>query len=154
MLIAFFVNDMAKEHPNYTTTVLAFAATQRGHRVCYLTPSDFALRADDSMWVHARFAPKKKQKDHPAFFEAMAAVAEALRDGIATADDVARLQRWAGLLPGRGACGTLDGATTVAATLLTQFPQLVTGHLANDCDGCRTGAFGAERPYAVEEVPA
>ncbi len=76
MLIAFFVNDMAKEHVNYTTTVLAFAATQRGHRVCYLTPSDFALRADDSMCVHARFAPKKKQRDHPAFFEAMAAVAD------------------------------------------------------------------------------
>jgi len=76
MLIAFFVNDMAKEHVNYTTTVLAFAATQRGHRVCYLTPSDFALRADDSMCVHARFAPKKKQKDHAAFFEAMAAVAD------------------------------------------------------------------------------
>ena len=64
MLIAFFVNDMATEHVNYTTTVLAFAATQRGHRVCYLTPSDFALRADDSMCVHARFAPRKKHKDH------------------------------------------------------------------------------------------
>jgi glutathione synthase len=76
MLIAFFVNDMAKEHENYTTTVLAFAATQRGHRVCYVTPSDFALRADDSMSVHARFGPKKKQKDHAAFFEAMQAIAD------------------------------------------------------------------------------
>ena len=76
MLIAFFVNDMAKEHVNYTTTVLAFAATQRGHRVCYLTPSDFALRPDDSMSVHARFAPKKKHKDHEAFFHAMKAVAQ------------------------------------------------------------------------------
>ena len=76
MLIAFFVNDMAKEHVNYTTTVLAFAAIQRGHRVCYLTPSDFALRADDSMSVHARFAPKKKHKDHEAFVHAMQAVAQ------------------------------------------------------------------------------
>lgn len=76
MLIAFFVNDMAKEHVNYTTTVLAFAATHRGHRVCYVTPSDFALRADDSMSVHARFAPKTKQKDHEAFFHAMKAVAQ------------------------------------------------------------------------------
>lgn len=75
MLIAFFVNDMAKEFENYTTTVLAFAATQRGHRVCYLTPSDFALRPDDTMAVHARFAPKKKHKDHAAFFKAMQAVA-------------------------------------------------------------------------------
>ena len=50
---------------------LAFAATQRGHRVCYVTPSDFALRADDSMCVHARFAPRRKHKDHAAFFEAL-----------------------------------------------------------------------------------
>jgi glutathione synthase len=75
MLIAFFVNDMAKEFPNYTTTILAFAAAQRGHRVCYLTPSDFAMRADDSLWAHARFAPKKKHKDHLAFFEAVKATA-------------------------------------------------------------------------------
>jgi glutathione synthase len=75
MLIAFFVNDMAMEHPNYTTTVLAFAATQRGHRVCYLTPSDFALQPDDTLRVHARFAPRRKQKDYPAFFEAMQKVA-------------------------------------------------------------------------------
>ena len=38
MLIAFFVNDMAREFPNYTTTVLAHEAVQRGHRVCYITP--------------------------------------------------------------------------------------------------------------------
>lgn len=71
MLIAFFVNDMATEHVNYTTTVLAFAATMRGHRVCYLTPSDFALRPDNTMRVHARFAPPKKRKSHAEFFEAL-----------------------------------------------------------------------------------
>jgi len=70
MLIAFFVNDMEREFPNYTTTVLAFAATQRGHRICYLTPSDFSLR-DEKLRVHARFAPRRKHKDHAAFFEAM-----------------------------------------------------------------------------------
>lgn len=75
MLIAFFVNDMAKEHPNYTTTVLAYAATMRGHRVCYLTPSDFALRPDDTLSVHARFAPGKKHADHKVFFEAVQKVA-------------------------------------------------------------------------------
>lgn len=85
---------------------------------------------------------------------AMAAVAEALRDGVATAEDVQRLQRWAGVLPGRGACGTLDGATNVAASLLTRFPDLVAGHLTNACDACRDGAFRTDRPYAVEEVPA
>src|SRR4030095_16914005 len=71
MLIAFFVNDMATEHTNYTTTVLAHAAASGGHRVCYLTPSDFALNPDDTMSVHARFAPKKKFAAHAEFFEAL-----------------------------------------------------------------------------------
>lgn len=85
---------------------------------------------------------------------AMAAVAEALRDQVATAEDVERLARWAGVLPGRGACGTLDGATNVAASMATQFPELVATHLAGACDTCRNGAFRAMRPYAIEEVPA
>ena len=83
---------------------------------------------------------------------AMAAVTSALRDGVATEDDVTRLERWSVVLRGRGACGTLDGATNVAASLLRQFPQLITSHLANDCPSCRTGAFNAVRPYEVEAV--
>ncbi len=43
MLIAFFVNDIEREYLNYTTTLLAQRATTRGHRVCYITPSDFVL---------------------------------------------------------------------------------------------------------------
>jgi NADH:ubiquinone oxidoreductase subunit F (NADH-binding) len=83
---------------------------------------------------------------------AMAAVASALRDGVATDDDVARLQRWSVVLGGRGACGTLDGAANVAGSLLRQFPQLINRHLANDCPACRSGAFYALRPYEVEAV--
>jgi NADH:ubiquinone oxidoreductase subunit F (NADH-binding) len=83
---------------------------------------------------------------------AMAAVTSALRDGVATDEDVARLQRWSVVLRGRGACGTLDGATNVAASLLRQFPQAVACHLANDCPSCRAGAFNALRPYEVEAV--
>ena len=48
MLIAFFVNDLEREHPGYTTTVLAHQAAMRGHRVCYVTPQDFVLRPDDT----------------------------------------------------------------------------------------------------------
>jgi NADH:ubiquinone oxidoreductase subunit F (NADH-binding) len=81
---------------------------------------------------------------------AMAAVTSALRDGVATDEDLARLERWSVVLRGRGACGTLDGATNIAASLLRQFPQLVTQHLANDCPSCRTAAFDAARPYEVE----
>ena len=83
---------------------------------------------------------------------AMAAATGALRDGAATADDLARLERWSVVLRGRGACGTLDGATNLAASLLRQFPQVVARHLANDCNACRDGAFTAHRPYEVEAV--
>ena len=68
MLIAFFVNDMEREFAGYTTTVLAYEAASRGHRVCYVTPSDFVLNPDDSLCVHGRFPPKKKYKDRPEFF--------------------------------------------------------------------------------------
>ena len=83
---------------------------------------------------------------------AMAAVTSALRDGVATDEDLARLERWSVVLRGRGACGTLDGATNVAASLLKQFPQAVARHLADDCASCRAGAFSAVRPYEVEAV--
>jgi NADH:ubiquinone oxidoreductase subunit F (NADH-binding) len=83
---------------------------------------------------------------------AMSAVTEALRDGVATSDDMARLERWSVVLRGRGACATLDAATNVAASLLLQFPQLVARHLDGECDACRTDAWRALRPYEVEAV--
>jgi NADH:ubiquinone oxidoreductase subunit F (NADH-binding) len=83
---------------------------------------------------------------------AMSAVTEALRDGVATSEDLARLERWSVVLRGRGACATLDAATNVAASLLSAFPQVVERHLDNDCDSCRAGAFKALRPYEIEAV--
>jgi NADH:ubiquinone oxidoreductase subunit F (NADH-binding) len=83
---------------------------------------------------------------------AMSAVAGALRDGAATSEDLARLERWSVVLRGRGACATLDAATNVAASLLRAFPQDVARHLSDDCDTCRSGAYSATRPYEVEEV--
>ncbi|UMB70469.1 NADH-ubiquinone oxidoreductase-F iron-sulfur binding region domain-containing protein [Mycobacterium paraterrae] len=83
---------------------------------------------------------------------AMAAVAGALRDGVATVEDVARLRRWSVVLRGRGACATLDAATNIAATLLAHFPDLVQAHLDNACATCQSGAFTAERPYQVEAL--
>src|SRR5690606_11135646 len=83
---------------------------------------------------------------------AMAAVICALRDGVAAEEDVARLERWSVVLRGRGACGTLDGATNIAASLLRHFPQVVARHLDNSCETCRPGPFRAQRPYEVEAV--
>ena len=56
------------------------------------------------------------------------------------------------MLRGRGACATLDAACNVAASLLRQFPQVVTRHLAGECRACGAGALNTERPYEVEAV--
>ncbi|MGA5466769.1 NADH-ubiquinone oxidoreductase-F iron-sulfur binding region domain-containing protein [Mycobacterium sp. NPDC050041] len=83
---------------------------------------------------------------------AMAAVTGALRDGAATTEDLARLERWSVVLRGRGACATLDAATNVAATLLRSFPQEVARHLENSCSSCGSTVYNAMRPYEVEAV--
>ncbi|MGO9508731.1 MAG: NADH-ubiquinone oxidoreductase-F iron-sulfur binding region domain-containing protein [Mycobacterium sp.] len=83
---------------------------------------------------------------------AMSAVAGALRDGVATTEDVERLRRWSVVLRGRGACATLDAATNIAATLLDQFPDEVARHLESGCPDCREHPFRADRPYQAEAV--
>lgn len=71
MRIAFFVNDLATEFPNYATTMLAWQARQRGHEVFYVTPDDWVLEADESLQAHVRAVPKGKSKDHSDFFEVL-----------------------------------------------------------------------------------
>ena len=71
MLIAFFVNDIEREYENYTTTTLGHCAAGRGHSVCYITPADFVLDADDRLFVHARFLPERKYKDRRDFFKTL-----------------------------------------------------------------------------------
>ena len=71
MLIAFFVNDIEREHENFTTTTLAHRAIARGHRVCYLTPADFAVDPDDTLRAHGRFFPKRNYKTHSEFFRTL-----------------------------------------------------------------------------------
>jgi NADH:ubiquinone oxidoreductase subunit F (NADH-binding) len=83
---------------------------------------------------------------------AMSAVTGALRDGVATDEDLARLQRWSVVLRGRGACATLDAATNIAASLLAEFPEIVARHMGGECDECRVDAFRVLRPYEVEAV--
>ncbi len=79
---------------------------------------------------------------------AMSAVLDALRDSRAEAEDVQRLTDWSVRLRGRGACGTLDGATNVAAALLREFPDAVGAHLDGTCATC---AAADEQP--VPRVP-
>ena len=82
------------------------------------------------------------------------AAAGALRDGTATGEDLARLERWSVVLRGRGACATLDAATNIAASLLATFPDEVARHLTGDCPDCGGGVFTAERPFEVVWVEA
>ncbi len=81
---------------------------------------------------------------------AMAAVAVALREHTADAEDLARLRRWSQVLRGRGACGTLDAATNIAASLLNKFGADVDAHLEKGCAVCAGGIYVAERPFEVE----
>ena len=83
---------------------------------------------------------------------AMATAAAALRDGLATAEDVERLERWSVVLRGRGACATLDAATNIAASLLAQFPDDVAQHLAGGKTLSGTTEFTAQRPFEVESL--
>jgi glutathione synthase len=71
MRIAFFVNAIAAEADSYTTTSMALAAISRGHDVCYVTPSDFILRQDDSLLVRAIVVKVGNAKKPEAFIAAL-----------------------------------------------------------------------------------
>lgn len=85
---------------------------------------------------------------------AMSAVASALRDGVAEEADLHRLRRWSVVLPGRGACGTLDAATNTARTLLDEFPEAVARHRDGSCAVCPVTPSSAPRPFDVEAMTA
>ena len=56
MKLGIFVNDVATEKPEYTTTRLAMAAVNRGHEVWYMGAGDFAYDPDDALRAQARQA--------------------------------------------------------------------------------------------------
>jgi NADH:ubiquinone oxidoreductase subunit F (NADH-binding) len=80
---------------------------------------------------------------------AMSAVLDALRHHQAEPSDVERLRNWSRFLRGRGACGTLDGATNVAATLFREFPGHIASHLAEQCAVCAAAGETVGPPFAV-----
>jgi glutathione synthase len=68
--LGIFVNDVAGEKPEYTTTGLALAAVGGGHDVWYFGAGDFACDADHAVRARACRAPSA-QDDREAFLEAM-----------------------------------------------------------------------------------
>jgi glutathione synthase len=59
MRIAFFVNSIQDEQPHFTTTVFALSALVAGHEICYITPGDFVLRANDTLHASVLTLPGK-----------------------------------------------------------------------------------------------
>jgi NADH:ubiquinone oxidoreductase subunit F (NADH-binding) len=75
---------------------------------------------------------------------AMRDALERLCDAGSDASEIARLEGWSTSLRGRGACALLDGATTIVATLLREFPDDVAAHLRGACNRCH--AISAVQP--------
>ncbi|GAA0397733.1 glutathione synthase [Brevundimonas terrae] len=71
MRIAFFVNSIEGETPRYTTTILALAAMNRGHEICYVTPSDFVLSPDDNLSLSGLELPSGNYKKPETFHRAL-----------------------------------------------------------------------------------
>jgi len=68
----------------------------------------------------------------------MAETLTALIRGSADDEEIARLERWSTALPGRGACGLLDGAALLARSVLRNFGEEVARHLSHGCATCGT----------------
>ncbi|MFF7751760.1 NADH-ubiquinone oxidoreductase-F iron-sulfur binding region domain-containing protein [Streptomyces sp. NPDC007971] len=80
-----------------------------------------------------------------ALTDTLTAVARGHADGDATG----RLRRWSQQLPGRGACGLLDAAARVVASLLTHFPDRVDAHRSAVCPACADPAPADGRRFTV-----
>ena len=73
MKIGFVVNSIATEHPEYTTTRLALAATRRGHDTWLMGVDDFSHRLDGSVAAHARSASGRKHKSLATYLDSVRA---------------------------------------------------------------------------------
>jgi glutathione synthase len=71
MRIGFVVNDIAGESPDYTTTLLAREALERGHEVAYVALDAFSLGPDDRVAAHALRAPREAAGSGEALLAAL-----------------------------------------------------------------------------------
>jgi len=83
----------------------------------------------------------------------LAATMTKAAQGVATAADLDALERWAVMLPGRGACGLLDAAARLAGSLTVSFPGALAAHMAGPCAGPCAGCTQARGSIAVPVVP-
>ena len=71
MKMAFVVNDVNTEQPQYTTTRLAMAATRMGHEVSMMGVGDFAHCVDGSVGANARSTPGTRYKSLETYLGAL-----------------------------------------------------------------------------------
>ncbi|MFI9052063.1 NADH-ubiquinone oxidoreductase-F iron-sulfur binding region domain-containing protein [Streptomyces sp. NPDC053427] len=80
---------------------------------------------------------------------ALAGTLATVAHGEAGDDTADQLRRWSRQLPGRGACGLLDAAARIVATLLAHFPDRVDAHRGATCPACADAAPGSGRRFTV-----
>lgn len=122
--------------------------------VAVVPPADCPLRLASALMTY--FALENAGQCGSCFngTAAMRVVLDALREGRAGPPEVDRLRYLSAFLPGRGACGTLDGAAAVGASLLREFPGVVTQHVDGHCAACAASIDVPGPPFAVEPPSA
>ncbi|TYP96974.1 glutathione synthase [Sphingobacterium allocomposti] len=65
MNIAFLINQTHKEEASFTTTLLAFKAHLRGHRILYIGLADFAYSTDQTVGAHCRIVDADERVTDP-----------------------------------------------------------------------------------------
>ena len=122
--------------------------------IAVIPPGDCPLRLAGALMAY--FALENAGQCGSCFngTAAMRVALDALREGRGGPPEVERLRYLSGFLPGRGACGTLDGASAVAASLLREFPDVVTAHVRGGCDTCASSPDVPGPPFAVEPPSA
>ena len=92
MRIAFVVNDIKTEHPGYTTTHLAQAATNMGHEAWYISVSDFCYEDDENVHAIATRVAKKGHRSCNSYLDDLHGK-DAIRENINLAElDVVMLR--------------------------------------------------------------
>ncbi|TDS07531.1 ATP-grasp domain-containing protein [Sphingobacterium paludis] len=72
MNIAFLINQTHKEEVVFTTTLLAFKAHKRGHKILYIGLADFSYHGEQSVGAHCRIIePSEEIADEEALLAAL-----------------------------------------------------------------------------------
>ena len=174
MNIGFVVNDLQTEQAGYTTTRLAMAAINRGHRPWLIGVGDLAFDPDGSVRARARSVSRKSYKSNVAFLaELHSPKARSERitvddlDALLLRNDPAedRIRRpWAqsaGIMFGRASLrqGVIvlndpDGLAKAINKMYFQlFPEEVRPHTLITRDRAEIKAFAKEQPEAIVIKP-